>query len=991
MDRNKRYYFSTTPVKQLMQRRIQEILLVCSKYDNFMLEEDGRVDEQIFQEYAELKLRYPPKFTQVASEEAAMRELEERDFDMVISMLNIGGPRALHLAETVRSRYPDLPVVVLTPFSREVSVRLKNEELLDRYHIFAWLGDDSIMLAIVKLLEDRMNVAADIASAGVQAIILVEDSVRYYSSFLPAMYRVLIRQARSIMEEGLNDWEQTMRMRCRPKILMATTYEEAVALYDRYRENLLGVISDISYRKGGKEDARAGLELCRYIREDNPGLPVLLQSSERRHKQEAELSGASFIYKHAKNLINSLTRYIRFNYGFGDLLFRNPKTNEVIARVSDLQDLQNRLETISNESLCHHFRNDDLTNWLRARAFFPLATVIEQEVTPLDDPDEARLTTLDIIVAFRRFQSQGTIAQFNRYRYDELHGFSRIGNGSLGGKARGLAFMNQVLKESRLRYKYPGIIISIPQTVVLSIDVFQEFLDRNNLIERIEPDLSDEAILNLFMKGMFTKEHEEDFRAVLRVNKNPLAVRSSSLLEDSSYQPFAGVYSTYLLANAQGTEDERLEDLMSAVKCVYASIYYKATRDYMAATNNLVTEEKMAVIIQELVGTCHGKRCYPSISGVARSLNFYPIENEKPDDGIAHIAIGLGKMVVDGGAALRFSPRHPRKILQLTDPDTAVRSAQKTFFALNRNVRHFEGTTDEGAQLLLEEIPVAAEDPSFPLLVSTWDHQNSSLRDGYAESGVPIPTFAGVLKHRLFPLADILNDILDVARREMAVPVEIEFAVNLNPPPGNSKVFSFLQVRPVIEGLEAEDIEFGSADIARSLIVSRNALGNGVYDDLFDLIYVRPETFDPAHTKAVAVRLEELNEQMIRHGSHYILVVPGRLGSRDPWLGIPCKWNQISFARAIVEVALDSFKVDPSQGSHFFQNITSLHVAYLTVNSFRSDDEFVDFRYLDAQPAVQEDDYLRYIRFSRPIVAKIAGKARTGIVIKPDDATAADA
>lgn len=983
MDRNRRYYFTTTPVKDLMHRRIQEVLLVCSKYDNFMLEEDGRVDEQIFQEYTELKLRYPPKFSQVDSEAGALQKLEEHDYDLVISMLNIGGPRALYFAESVRTRYPELPVVVLTPFSREVSLRLRNEELLDRYHIFAWLGDDSILLAIVKFLEDRMNVAADVVSAGVQAIILVEDSVRYYSSFLPAMYRVLISQARSIMEEGLNDWEQTMRMRCRPKILMATTFEEAMALYNRYRNNLLGVISDVSFRREGREDSRAGLVLSRYIREDNPDLPILLQSSEVSHRKGASAIGADFLHKHSETLIPDLAGYIRQNYGFGELELKNPKTGEEIARVSDLQDLQIQLESLPNPSFYHHFRNGEVIKWLRARAFFPLADVIEQEVVSLTDPEEAKLTAYDIIVAFRRFQSQGTIAQFNRYRYDELHTFSRIGDGSLGGKARGLAFMDQVLKASHLRYKYPGIIISVPRTVVLSTDVFQEFIERNSLHEHLDPEMNDREVLDLFVKGVFTRDHEEDLRAVLRVNTKPLAVRSSSQLEDSSFQPFAGVYSTYILPNGSGTEGERLDDLITAIKCVYASIFFKATRDYMEATGNLVNEEKMGVIIQELVGTCHGPRCYPSISGVARSLNFYPVENEKPEDGIAHIAVGLGKMVVDGGSVLRFSPRYPKKILQLGDPDTALKSSQKQFFALNRDVKRFQETTDEGAQLMLEDISVAAEDPSFPLLVSTWDHENGSLRDGYYEGGVPVPTFAGILKHRLFPLADILNDLLAVAQKEISVPVEIEFAVDLNPALGNSKIFSFLQVRPVIEGLEAEDIEFDSTDIARSLIVSRNALGNGVYDDLFDLVYIRPETFDPAGTEKIAQRLETINGTHVEEGRHYVLVVPGRLGSRDSWLGIPCKWSQISHARVIVEVALDSFKVDPSQGSHFFHNITSLHVAYLTVNTFRSEGEVVDFAYLDGRPAIYEDEFLRHLRFPVPLPTKIAGKSRTGIVVKP--------
>ena len=743
------YTFEKIPVKQLMQRRIQEVLLVCTKYDKFMLEEDGRVDEQIFQEYASLNLRYPPRFVQVTTEEEALAELDRGDYDMVISMLNIGGPRALQLAETVRSLYPELPMVVLTPFSREVSVRVKNEDLVDRYEIFAWLGDDSILLAIIKLLEDRMNVAHDVA-VGVQTIILVEDSIKFYSSFLPLIYRILFRQARGIMEEGLNEWEQTMRMRCRPKILLANTYEEAVGLYDRYRENLLGVISDVSFKREGVEDAGAGLSLCRYIHTDNPDLPVLLQSSEQRHRSDAASCGSSFLYKHADDLLNRLRQYIRRHYGFGPLTFRDPVTNQTLFSVEDLKDLQEKIEDIPDEQFWHYFRRKKLTNWLKTRALFSLADVVERNVSELTDAVDAKKTILGIISSFRRFQSQGTIAHFDRERYDEYLTFSRIGSGSLGGKGRGLAFMDHVLKDSDLRHKYPGIIVSIPRSVVVSTEVFQDFLDRNELHDRFLFEQSDEEILARFVAGTFSEERIADFEAVLRVNRRPLAIRSSSLLEDSNSQPFAGVYNTYILAN-NGTDDVRLKELVSAIKSVYACTYYRATRDYMAATNNMIAEERMAVVIQELTGTSYETRCYPSIAGVARSLNFYPIENEKPEEGIAHIAIGLGTTVVEGGAVLRFSPRHPKKILQHADVDTAVRSAQKEFVALDLAGKGFRPSVSDDVQLVTEEIAAASEDPSFSLLVSGYDFQNGMLRDGIQEGTQPVPTFAGILKYRLFP------------------------------------------------------------------------------------------------------------------------------------------------------------------------------------------------------------------------------------------------
>lgn len=986
----KHYEFTRLPVKQLMQRRIQDVLLVCTKYDKFMLEEDGRVDEQIFQEYASLNLRYPPRFVQVGSEEAALEALENGSYDMVISMLNIGGPHSLRLAEAVRERYPDTPIVVLTPFSREVSLRVRNEELVDRYEIFAWLGDDSILLAIIKLLEDRMNVAHDV-TVGVQTIILVEDSVRFYSSYLPLMYRTLFRQARSIMEEGLNEWEQTMRMRCRPKILLANTYEEALELYDRYRENMLGVISDVSFKRNGIEDREAGLNLCRYIHEVDPDLPILLQSSEREHRTDAVTCGSSFLFKHADDLLNRLQHYMRRHYGFGPLTYRDPVTNRVLFTVEDLKDLQEKIEEFPDEEFLRFFRRKKLINWLKTRALFSLATVLEKNIATMNDAAEAKQVVLKIIASFRRFQSRGTIANFDRERYDEYFTFARIGSGSLGGKGRGLAFMDHALNTNALRYKYPGVIISIPRTVVVSTTVFQEFLERNGLHEKLDNEMDDEEILRCFLDGTFLDDEIEDFRTVLRVNRRPLAVRSSSLLEDSNSQPFAGVYNTYILSNNKEDENLRLRELTDAIKCVYACTYYKATRDYMAATSNLVAEERMAVIIQELTGTRYRERCYPSISGVARSLNFYPVENEQPEDGIAHIAIGLGTMVVGGGAALRFSPRHPRKILQHTDLDTAIKSAQKSFVALGLRPERFLPSTQEDRQLLVEDISVASEDPSFPMLVSSYDFENNSLREGVMEGATPIPTFAGILKYRLFPLADILNDVLELARREMSVPVEIEFAVDLNPPEGQEKIFSFLQVRPVVEGLEADDIEIDERDLQNTVVSSFSALGNGIYKGLQDVVYVRPETFAPANTERIAATLAEINETFSHSNAHYLLIVPGRLGSRDPWLGIPCKWTQISYARVIVESSIEHLRVDPSQGSHFFHNITSLHIGYLTVDPYRDHREHVDYAFFDDQPAQFEDDDVRHVRFARDLSTKLAGQSRTGIVLRPDyEAPSAD-
>ncbi len=979
------YYFEEVPFKQLMQRRIQEILLVCSKYDKFMLEEDGRVDEQIFQEYVALNLRYPPKFTQVARGDEAFAMLRERRFDLVITMVNIGDIGSLELAESIGQVYPDLPVVVLTPFSREVTLKLHNDDLSTDYHIFSWLGNDNILLAIVKLMEDRMNVEYDVKIAGVQTIILVEDSVRYYSSYLPSIYRVLFQQARHLMDEGLNEWQQTMRMRCRPKILLAKTYEEAVDLYNRYKDYLLGIISDISYKREGVTDDEAGLRLCEYVRAEYHDLPFLLQSSHGAHRSDAERHNAVFMHKHLKSLLAKLRTYVRENYGFGDFAFLDPKTRREIDRVSSLTELQNKIRSVPDESFAHHARVNDFSKWLKARALFPLANVISGiQLTDFPSVADAKQYLFDTIKNYRIFENRGTIAEFRKSHYDEYYSFSRIGSGSLGGKGRGLAFVDYVLKQHRMRYRYENVIISIPKTVVLTTDVFEMFMERNNLFERVLADreLSDEHMLELFLNARLPERLRDDLYAVLQVMRKPIAVRSSSLLEDSHYQPFAGIYATYMLPNNGDTVERRHRELVKAIKAVYASTYYKRSRDFLEATHNVIDEEKMAVIIQEVTGTVHGERCYPTISGVARSLNFYPVESERTEDGIANLALGLGKTVVEGGSSLRVSPSRPKKVIQLADTDTALKNTQNQFFAIDMNEQEFDARLEEGGTVRRYDAAEAEEDPDFPMVASTLDFEEHRLLDGVDQPGKRVITFAGVLKYGMFPLMTILQDLLGLASSEMNVPVEIEFAVDLNPPPDSSRVFSFLQVRPIVEGLEADDFQLEDEDPERVLLSSDKALGNGLYDGMYDFVYIKPEAFDAAATDQMAASITALNDRMRAQDRWYILVVPGRLGSSDPWLGIPLVWTQISHAKVIVECGLENFRVDPSQGTHFFQNMTSLGIAYLTINPFIGDG-ILDRDYLTATPAYHQDRFLRHLRFNTPVIAKIAGKDRRAVILKP--------
>jgi CheY-like chemotaxis protein len=978
-----RYYFRETPFKLLMEKRVADILLVCSTYDKFMLEEDGRIDELLFQEYVSLNLRYPPKFTQVSTANDAFEMLGKRHFDLIITMLNIGDTNAIDLAKRIKAQYPNKPIIVLTPIStRETMQRLHNEDTSSIDYIFSWQGNPNILLAMVKLIEDRMNAADDVATAGVQTIVLVEDSVRYYSSYLPMIYRTLFSQARCLMTEGLNEWQQTMRMRGRPKIMLARNYEEALELYETYKANLLGIITDVTYRKGDSVDRNAGLKLSGHIRSENRELPILLQSSHKEHAEEAARYHASFIYKHSKSLLKEIEEYIRSNYGFGDFIFRDPESLAPIMHAHDLWDLQHRIAEIPEDSFIFHVNSNDFSKWLKARALFSLAEYLRpKQISDFASVQELRDFIIGAIKQFRMQEGRGTIAEFQRDRFDELSLFSRIGNGSLGGKGRGLAFIDLQLKLNRLNYKHPGTVISIPRTVVLTTEIFEEFMDENGLYDIALSDQDDKVILERFLQARLPVKLGEDLSAVLQVMTTPIAVRSSSLLEDSHYQPFAGIYSTYMLSNNHPALADRFEDLASAIKCVYASTYYQSSKDYMRATNNLVEEEKMAVIIQEVTGSIHNGRCYPHISGVARSLNFYPIENEKPEDGIVNIALGLGKTVVEGGISLRFSPRYPKKVIQLSDPGTAMRDTQRTFFALSMEPELFTPLEKQDGEpnIISLELKDADEDGTLKNLASTFDMENRMLRDGSGYKGPRVLTFAGILKYKQFPLPQIITELLQMGQKAMNAPIEIEFAVNLKPAGGKLPTFSFLQIRPIVENSEAEDLVIEDPDPQNTLIFSNKAMGNGNYRDIRDFVYVKPSSFNPANTKVMSDRIAKINASMEDMEKGYVLVVPGRLGSSDPWLGIPISWSQISNARVIVESGLKNFRVDPSQGTHFFQNITSLRNAYLTINPF-IDDGMFNVEALDAMEAFSEDEYIRHITFDEPMTVKIDGKTGRGII-----------
>lgn len=979
----KRLYLKDTSFANLMTKRIFNVLLIASRYDAFMLEDDGRVDELIFNEYTSLNLRYPPRFFQVTSEEEAMHQLDDRTFDLVICMPSGLKDDSFAMVKRIKDFYSYVPIVVLTPFSREVSQSIANEDLSGIDYVFSWLGNTELLVAIIKLIEDKMNLDQDVQSVGVQVLLLVEDSIRFYSSILPHLYKFVLNQSQIFAKEALNGHECMLRMRGRPKIVLARSYEEAKTIYDKYQNNMLGIISDVSFMKDGEKDKLAGIKFCSYVRSTNKNIPLIINSSDQTNEKAALDLGASFVSKHSKKLPVDIKKCVMSNFGFGDFVLKNPVTGEEVARLTNLKDLQNSIFAIPEHSLRYHLGHDDMSRWLYSRAMFPIAELIKKmDVDDYDNIDECRKIIFDTVVEYRKMKNRGVVAVFQRDRFDKYSNFARIGDGSLGGKGRGLAFIDSIIKRYPELGEFDKARVTIPKTVVLCTDLFDEFMESNNLYQIGLSDLSDEQILRYFLKGQLPDSLIEDLMAFFDAVKSPVAIRSSSLLEDSHYQPFAGVYSTYMVPY-QVDKYEMLHSVSNAIKGVYASVFYKNSKDYMMATQNVIDQEKMAVILQEVCGKSYGSRYYPSFSGVARSLNFYPIGDEKAEEGIANVAIGLGKYIVDGGMTLRFSPAHPHNILQMSSLDFALRETQTRFYALDLVDTKSEISTDDAFNLVKIPIKEAENDGALKYLVSTFDPSDGVIREGFYDGGRKIISFVNVLEHDMFPLAKLLDFILKLSAKEMARPVEIEYAANLDDE-NHENVFYLLQIRPIVDNTSDMNEDLTLIPDEDKLIYSTNALGHGIIDTIQDIVYVKSDVFRPNNNQLIAYDVEKINKQFLQDGKNYILVGPGRWGSSDDWLGIPVKWPNISAARIIVESGLENYRVDPSQGTHFFQNLTSFGVGYFTVNSFMKDGIF-DEAYLSTLPAVAETKYVRHVRFDYLLEAKIDGKKNIGVVLKPKE------
>ena len=977
-----KFYLKDVSFVNLMTRRIFNVLIVANPYDAFMLEDDGRVDEKIFDEYMDLGLRYPPTFTQVTTIEEADKVLKTTDIDLVICMPGNADNDAFDVARAVKAASPSTPCVVLTPFSHGITKRMENEDLSVFDYVFCWLGNTNLILSIIKLIEDKMNIEHDMAEAGVQMILLVEDGVRFYSSILPNLYNYILLQSRNFSTEALNPHAAAQRKRGRPKVLLARTYEEAMELYGKYGDNALGVISDARFPREGKKDPEAGLKLLREIRKRDEYVPLILQSAESENRQKAEAEGFRFVDKNSKKMDIDLRRLMEEHMGFGDFVFHDPKTGSEILRIRTLKELQDNIFTIPNDSMLYHVSRNHMSRWLSARAIFPVSAFLKHVTWhKLQDVDAHRQIIFDAIVQYRRMKNIGVVAVFDRGKFDAYGHFARIGDGSLGGKGRGLAFIDNIIKRHPELNQYPGAAVCIPKTLVLCTDVFDDFMDKNNLYQIALSDASDEEILSHFLRAQLPDSLIADFFTFFDAVKAPIAIRSSSLLEDSHYQPFAGIYSTYMIPYLED-KYEMLRMLASAIKAVYASVYYRDSKAYMTATRNVIDQEKMAVILQEVVGRRYGDRYYPSFSGVLRSLNYYPIGEEKAEEGIVNLALGLGKYIVDGGQTLRVSPYHPRQVLQTSEMEMALRETQTRFYALDMTHVGDGFKVDDGFNILNLRVKEADKDGSLQYIASTFDPYDQVIRDGIYEGGRKVITFCGVLQHGVFPLPELLQMVQRLGTEEMRRPVEIEFACNLNA--DKTGELNLLQIRPIVDSKQMLDEDLAALPDERCLLRSHNSLGHGICDGVCDVVYVKAgEDFTATNNPAIACEIERMNRQFLADGRGYVLVGPGRWGSSDPWLGIPVKWPHISAAKVIVEAGLKNYRVDPSQGTHFFQNLTSFGVGYFTINTFRGDGLFRR-DILDAMPAVEETQFVRHVRFDRPLKIMMDGKKQEGVVLFGD-------
>ena len=959
-----------------MARRIRRILLVCNQYDNFSLEEDGSLDMRISREYSELNLSNPPRFERVPStKEAIQKAADGERFDLIITMYNVGDD-VFAFAARMKEYQKDVPIVLLTAYSKEIYRRMEDMDRSAVDYTFCWNGSTDLILAIIKLLEDSANAPSDILESGVQCILLVEDSVRYYSTYLPLLYKLVLQQNIDSIRDALNEDQQIFRKRARPKILMATNYDDAVSLYNTYKENLLGVISDIGFvlhrnDKPASEKLDAGVDLCKLIRAEKPKMPILMQSSQESMKAVADSLRAGFLMKRSKTLTHELSEYIGREFGFGDFVAVDARGREIV-RARDLQGAEKAIEELPEKILASMREKNYVSRWLLARGIFHVGNSLKNTVFP--DTETFRAQAVRDIHDYRISQGLGVVARFDPSAYNDTVWFARFGEGSIGGKARGIAFLNHILYKHDLYRRWEGVRIMVPRTLVIATEYFDRFILENGLQYVINSDASDAEILSEFVSSNLPGDLADALRSFIRVVHAPLAIRSSSKLEDSYYQPFAGVYSTYMIPSVEN-EDQMLRLLAKAIKSVYASVYFAASKGYITATANVISEEKMAIIIQEICGSEEDGHFFPTVSGVARSVNFYPVGYEKAEDGIAKIAYGLGKAVVDGEQVLRFCPVYPKHVIQTSTPDLALRETQQVMYALDLKPEKFKTSVDDAVNLERIRIGDCGRFASLGKVSSTFDWQNNRMVDSPFVDGPKVITFSHILRYGTFPLADIVKHLMDICSAEMNTSVEIEFAADLS-----TGLFTALQVRPISSDSLKADVDWRTVDTSSPVVLSSSALGTGWIEGIRDVVYLKPSAFDKMKTEEMAAQLREINAQMRSEGRQYALLGFGRWGSSIPTLGVPVAWSDISEARVIVECALPDFRVDPSQGTHFFQNLTSFNAGYVNADPYSRKEDIVDFSSLDACEAVRETKWLRHIRVPEPLKVCVDGRSGRALV-----------
>ena len=1006
-------FLKDTSFVNLMTRRIFNVLLVANPYDAFMLEDDGRIDEKLFEEYTRLGLRYPPRFTQVSTQDEATLVLQQMRFDLVICMPGTDNSDAFDIGRGIKQHFPDTPIVVLTPFSHGITRYMERQDLSLFEYVFCWLGNTELLLSIIKLMEDKMNLDHDIREGGVQMILLVEDSIRFYSSVLPNLYKYVLEQSRSFATEALNAHQATLRMRGRPKIVLARNYEEAWKLYNTYQNNTLGVISDVRFpmNEGSSKVSDAGVQLLREIRACDEFLPLIMQSSESENRMWAGEVNAGFVDKNSKKMSIDLRDRIEQHFGFGDLIFRDPGTGEEVVRVHNLKELQDNIFTIPEESFVYHTARNHISRWLCSRAMFPLSEFLKHITQDeYDDVHEHRQLIFNAIVRYRKMKNRGVVAEYLRGRFDRFSHFARIGEGSLGGKGRGIAFIDHILKKHAVFEAIPDVEVRIPKTLVLCTDIFDRFMEDNNLYPVALSDAPDETILQAFLASRLPEELLRDIQTFCEVVTGPVAVRSSSLLEDSHYQPYAGVYATYMIPDREDCE-AMAHHIADAIKGVYASVYYSGSKAYMSATSNVIDQEKMAIILQEVVGDKHGTRFYPHCSGVARSINFYPVGEETADEGVVNLALGLGKHIVDGGKSLRLSPAHPDHIIQTSEPQLALKETQSTFLALDLAAADRPISKDETFDLVRLNVREAEPDGTLDWIASTYVRDDDMIYDTPHMSGRKLITFSGVLRYEAFPLAKIIQLVLQYGANEMRRPVEVEFAVRFQPEelkiengklktnsPNNENhpednyqlstincplkgIFYPLQIRPIVSARECINEDLTTIPNTQRLLYSTRSLGNGIINDVHDIIYLKEGAFSMANNRAIADEIRRLNRTFSEEGTGYILAGEGRWGSSDIALGVPVEWADISAVRLIAEVSTDGRHIEPSQGTHFFQNLTSFGVGYLTIDGGTSREVF-DRAWLDSQPAAWGSPLIRHVHSAAPLTIKMDGLHGIGVVEK---------